>query len=73
MLQQLNEQEIVNWQGTFRPPLHDAMIAPRPVQKKLPIWLGVGGTPASAARAGRFGTGLTLAILGGDLLIASSL
>ena len=34
------------------------MIAPRPVQEKLPIWIGVGGTPESAIRAGKLGTGL---------------
>ena len=66
LLQQLNDEEIVNWQGSFRSSLHNAMIAPRPVQEKLPIWVGVGGTPESAIRAGRLGTGLALAILGGD-------
>ncbi|WP_397469519.1 LLM class flavin-dependent oxidoreductase [Psychrobacillus sp.] len=66
LLQQLNTNEIVNWQGSFRSSLNNAMIAPRPVQEKLPIWVGVGGTPESAIRAGRLGTGLALAILGGD-------
>ncbi len=66
LLQQLNANEIVNWQGSFRSSLENAMIAPRPAQEKLPIWIGVGGTPESAIRAGRLGTGLALAILGGD-------
>lgn len=66
LLQQLNAEEIVNWNGSFRSSLQNAMIAPRPVQEKLPIWVGVGGTPESAIRAGRLGTGLALAILGGD-------
>ena len=66
LLQQLNANEIVNWQGSFRSSLQNAMIAPRPAQEKLPIWTGVGGTPESAIRAGRLGTGLALAILGGD-------
>jgi len=66
LLQQLNTDEIVNWQGSFRSPLTNSMIAPRPVQEKLPIWVGVGGTPDSAIRAGKLGTGLALAILGGD-------
>lgn len=66
LLQQLNDNEIVSWQGSFRSPLENAMIAPRPAQEKLPIWTGVGGTPESAVRAGRLGTGLALAILGGD-------
>ncbi len=66
LLQQLNTNEIVNWHGSFRSPLNNSMIAPRPVQGKLPIWVGVGGTPESAIRAGKLGTGLALAILGGD-------
>lgn len=66
LLQQLNANAIVSWQGSFRSSLQNAMIAPRPVQEKLPIWIGVGGTPESAIRAGRLGTGMALAILGGD-------
>lgn len=66
LLQQLNTNEIVNWQGSFRSPLTNSMIAPRPAQEKLPIWVGVGGTPESAIRAGKLGTGLALVILGGD-------
>lgn len=67
LLQLLNKEEIVTWQGQFRPHLNNAMISPRPVQETLPLWVGVGGTPESAARAGRLGTGLALAILGGPL------
>lgn len=66
LLLQLNKNETVSWEGQFRPSLSDADIAPRPVQQELPIWTGVGGTPESAIRAGRLGTGIALAILGGD-------
>ena len=66
LLQQLNQKEIITWQGQFRSTLKDAMIAPRPVQDEIPISIGVGGTPESAMRAGRLGTGMALAILGGD-------
>jgi len=68
LLLKLNENEIVSWNGTFRSALNNAEISPRPVQKQLPIWIGVGGTPESAARAGRLGVGMALAILGGDPL-----
>ena len=61
----LQEQEVVSWQGNFRSPLQNAQIAPRPVQKKLPLWIGVGGTPASAVRAGRLGLNMALGLLGG--------
>lgn len=62
----LNKNESISWDGHFRPSLRNAEIAPRPFQKELPIWVGVGGTPDSAARAGRLGVGMALAILGGD-------
>lgn len=63
---QLNENEKVTWSGQFRPPLRKAEIAPRPVQKKLPLWVGVGGTLESAVRAGSLGVGMAIAMLGGD-------
>ena len=62
----LNADEKVTWNGQFRSSLQNADIAPRPAQKNIPLWVGVGGTPESAERAGRLGTGLALAILGGD-------
>jgi probable LLM family oxidoreductase len=65
LLLQLNQKENVTWAGKFRSSLKNAEIAPRPVQEKLPIWIGVGGTPQSAVRAGKFGVGMALAILGG--------
>ncbi len=48
-------------QGRLRPSLADAQISPRPASGELPIWVGVGGTLASAERAGRLGLPLTLA------------
>ncbi|WP_227939364.1 LLM class flavin-dependent oxidoreductase [Alkalihalobacillus deserti] len=65
LLLKLNENETLSWTGHFRSSLRDAEIAPRPVQQ-LPIWVGVGGTPESAARAGKVGVGMAMAILGGD-------
>ncbi|MGG3449285.1 LLM class flavin-dependent oxidoreductase [Domibacillus aminovorans] len=62
----LNNHENITWNGRFRPALGHAEIAPRPAQKQLPLWIGVGGTPESAERAGRLGTRMALAILGGD-------
>lgn len=65
MLTQINNNEVLSWQGKFRAPIRERGIYPRPYQAKLPIWLAIGGTPASAARAGRMGLGMTVAILGG--------
>lgn len=62
----LNENERITWDGRFRSPLRNAEIAPRPIQKGIPTWVGVGGTPNSAVRAGRFGVGMAIALLGGD-------
>ena len=67
LLQQLNAQERVTWSGQFRPALNNADISPRPFNQEIPIWVGVGGTPESAVRAGRVGVGMALAILGGPL------
>lgn len=68
LLLQLNVNERVTWSGDFRSPLRNAEISPRPLQEQIPIWIGVGGTPDSAVRAGKFGVGMVLAILGGDPL-----
>jgi alkanesulfonate monooxygenase SsuD/methylene tetrahydromethanopterin reductase-like flavin-dependent oxidoreductase (luciferase family) len=61
LLMRLNASERVTWQGRFRPALHDAPIPPRPLQRPLPIWVGTGGTEASAIRAGALGLPLALA------------
>lgn len=66
LLMQLREETHVTWQGRFRPRLTGQGVFPRPVQEKLPIWLGVGGTPASFARAGKLGLPLMIAIIGGS-------
>lgn len=66
LLLQIREQEYVTWQGRFRPALNNQPVYPRPLQEKLPIWLGVGGTPESFARAGTLGLPLMVAIIGGD-------
>ena len=65
LLMKINQEEVISWKGKFRPPLQRQGVYPRPYQRSLPIWIGVGGTPASAARAGRLGLPMTLAILGG--------
>ncbi|MFC5469257.1 LLM class flavin-dependent oxidoreductase [Cohnella suwonensis] len=66
LLLRLNEQSDATWSGRYRSALDRSPITPRPLQQKLPVWIGVGGTPESAVRAGRLGTGMSLAILGGD-------
>lgn len=66
LLLTIRDNKVVNWSGKFRPALHNQAIYPRPLQKKLPIWLGVGGTPASFVRAGELGLPLMVAVIGGE-------
>lgn len=66
LLLKIRDQETVTWSGEFRPPLKNQSIYPRPAQEKLPIWLGVGGTPESFARAGFLGLPLMVAVIGGE-------
>ena len=66
LLLKIRENEIVNWKGKFRPALYNQAIYPRPLQEKLPIWIGVGGTPQSFVRAGSLGLPLMVAIIGGE-------
>lgn len=64
LLLKIRDENPVTWSGNTRAPLDEAGVWPRPVQEQLPIWAAVGGTPASAVRAGRLGLPLYLAILG---------
>lgn len=61
LLMLLNSTSRVTWEGRFRPPLENAEISPRPLQPELPIWVGTGGNPESAANAARLGLPLALA------------
>ncbi len=66
LLLRIRDNEFVTWSGKFRPALRNQPIYPRPLQDKLPIWLGVGGTPESFVRAGVLGMPLMVAIIGGE-------
>src|SRR5687767_12314371 len=66
LLLKIRQNEHVHWSGQHRAALTGQGVYPRPVQDPLPIWLGVGGTPASFARAGVLGLPLMVAIIGGE-------
>jgi probable LLM family oxidoreductase len=67
LLIQLNESERVSWPGgQHTPPISDRGVYPRPYRDKLPVWIAVGGTPQSVARAGALALPLALAIIGGE-------
>lgn len=66
LLLKIRNDEHVYWSGEYRPTLNGQGVYPRPLQKPLPIWIGVGGTPESFVRAGMLGLPLMVAIIGGE-------
>ncbi len=65
LLLALRDSERITWAGNLRAPIDDRGVYPRPLQDPLPIWVAVGGSPESAARAGALGLPMALAIIGG--------
>jgi probable LLM family oxidoreductase len=66
LLLKIRDNEHVTWSGKFRPALNGEGVYPRPLQDPFPIWVGVGGTPRSFARAGVLGLPLAVAVIGGE-------
>jgi probable LLM family oxidoreductase len=65
LLLTLRENEVVTWSGKHRASIESRGVYPQPLQKPLPVWIAVGGTPQSAYRAGALGIPMALAIIGG--------
>lgn len=65
LLVRLRAAPRITWSGRHRPALADSTVLPRPLQTPLPVWVAVGGNPASAIRAGTLGLPMALAIIGG--------
>ena len=65
LLLKIRESVRVTWSGRHRAPIDDLAVYPRPFQARMPIWVGVGGNPESAVRAGYLGLPMALAIIGG--------
>ncbi len=66
LLMKLRDNEKVSWSGETRAPIPGLAVYPRPLQNPLPLWIAVGGTPNSVARAAFHGLPLALAIIGGE-------
>ncbi|TXK21385.1 LLM class flavin-dependent oxidoreductase [Pontibacter qinzhouensis] len=66
LLVELNKSEMITWSGKHRPAIANRGVYPRPYQPELPIWVAVGGTPASVVRAATKGLPMALAIIGGE-------
>lgn len=65
LLLNVRANEYVTWQGRHRPSIDGRGVFPRAVQDPLPVWIAVGGSPESVARAGLLGLPLMIAIIGG--------
>jgi probable LLM family oxidoreductase len=66
LLLAIRASERVTWEGRLRAPLNGLGVYPRALQDPLPVWIAVGGTSQSVARAGALGLPLALAIIGGE-------
>lgn len=66
LLLALRDSERITWHGRHHPDIDDRGVYPRPQQDPLPVWIAVGGTPASVVRAGALGLPLAIAIIGGS-------
>lgn len=66
LLKEINQHEVVTWEGSLRPAINDLGVYPRAVQEEIPIWLATGGTPESSIRAAEYGLPITYAIIGGN-------
>ncbi|WP_422114851.1 LLM class flavin-dependent oxidoreductase [Brachybacterium sp. UNK5269] len=64
LLSEVLTGEPVTWSGTTRAPLREQSVHP-PMERRLPTWVAVGGSPASVVRAARHRLPLMLAIIGG--------
>jgi probable LLM family oxidoreductase len=65
LLLRIRAGERVSWPGGHRAAIQDRGVYPRP-EHEIPLWVAVGGTPQSAARAGSLGLPMALAIIGGE-------
>jgi probable LLM family oxidoreductase len=66
MLLKIREGGKVAWPGsTHTKPIPGIEIFPKPLQDPIPLWIAVGGTPNSVARAAYYGLPLMIAIIGG--------
>ncbi len=67
LLLRIRDGGAVSWPGSANTkPIPGIEIYPKPVQSPLPVWIAVGGTPNSVARAAYYGLPLMIAIIGGQ-------
>ncbi|UUZ79099.1 LLM class flavin-dependent oxidoreductase [Paenibacillus sp. P26] len=64
-LLKIRASEKVTWRGGHRPAINNMGVYPRAQQDPPPVWIGTGGAPDSAIRAGTLGLPVVFAIIGG--------
>jgi alkanesulfonate monooxygenase SsuD/methylene tetrahydromethanopterin reductase-like flavin-dependent oxidoreductase (luciferase family) len=67
LLRRLLREENVTWSGSFCPPLVDATILPRPLQKPPRVWHGTAANLETMDLAARFGDPVFFGNIRGDL------
>ena len=65
LLLKLRDEHPITWSGKHRPSIGRLGVFPRP-ERRLPIWVAVGGSPPSVVRAANLGLPMALAIIGGS-------
>jgi probable LLM family oxidoreductase len=66
LLVRLLDEKAITWSGDLRAPLTNQEIYPKTEGGRIPLRVGVGGSPESVVRAARLGIPMALAIIGGD-------
>ncbi len=66
LLVKILDEKAITWSGDLRAPLHNQEIYPKTERGRIPLRVGVGGSPESVVRAARLGIPMALAIIGGD-------
>ena len=66
LLVKLLNEGAVTWSGTTRASLTNQEVYPKTERGRIPLRVGVGGSPESVLRAARLGIPMALAIIGGD-------
>lgn len=63
LLIQLQKAGSISWKGKFRVLIDEQTIYPQ-VQREIPVWIAIGGTPQSVYRAAVIGLPIMFAIFG---------
>ncbi len=66
LLVKLLKEDAVTWSGSTRAALTNQEVYPKTERGRIPLRVGVGGSPESVLRAARLGIPMALAIIGGD-------